>query len=193
MNDLELIYEEVFGIDDFIEESENTDPKKIKSPKAQLLKKIAAGLAVAAIFLLIARKVTKNKSNKSTKKGSGATVEIVGTIKYNPKKSSEYYYSEFKKDVEKDIKILKEARTYLKNVNLEDEDKKSKLEEQNKKVDKALKGIGETWKEFFNKHKTELIDSGYYKEMQQKIMRIGFNGISVFDNNSMYDYQEYFK
>ena len=144
-------------------------------------------------FLLIARKVTKNKSNKSTKKGSGATVEIVGTIKYNPKKSSEYYYSEFKKNVEKDIKILKEARTYLKNVNLEDEDKKSKLEEQNKKVDKALKRIGETWKEFFNKHKTELIDSGYYKEMQQKIMRIGFNGISVFDNNSMYDYQEYFK
>lgn len=205
MNDLELIYEEVFGIDDFIEESENTDPKKVKSPKAKLLKKIAAGLAIAAIILLVARKVTKNKSNTSTKsststkrntsskKSSGATVEIVGSVKYNPKKSSEYYYSEFKKDIEKDIKMLKEARTYLKNVDLEDKDKKSKLEEQNKKVDKALKQIGETWKEFFNKHKTELIDSGYYKEMQQKIARIGFSGISVFDNPYMYDYAEYFK
>lgn len=29
--------------------------------------------------------------------------------------------------------------------------------------------------------------------MQQKIIRIGFSGISVFDNNTMHDYAEYFK
>ena len=59
MNDLELIYEEVFGIDDFIEESENTNPKKIKSPKAQLLKKIAAGIAIATIFFINSKKSNK--------------------------------------------------------------------------------------------------------------------------------------
>ena len=186
MNDLDFLYEEVFCIDDFIEESENLDKK---SSKGKLLLKISIGIAVASTILVVARKLYKDSNKKTAKKGRSNS-----SSNHTQKKStSDYYYSEFKKDVEKDIKILKEARTYLKNVNLEDEDKKSKLEEQNKKVDKALKRIGETWKEFFNKHKTELIDSGYYKEMQQKIMRIGFNGISVFDNNSMYDYQEYFK
>ena len=66
MNDLDFLYEEVFCIDDFIEESENLDKK---SSKGKLLLKISIGIAVASTILVVARKLYKDSNKKTAKKG----------------------------------------------------------------------------------------------------------------------------